>query len=325
MSTVLDIRELDVRFDTFHGEVQAVDRVSLSIAAGERLAIVGESGCGKSQVFMAAMGLVAANGRAAGSIRFRGEELLGAPLKRLNRIRGGAMAMIFQDPMTSLTPHMRIGRQLTEVLIHHQNMEKDEAVARATEMLELVQVPEAAERLTQYPHELSGGLRQRVMIAMTLLCKPDLLIADEPTTALDVTVQAQILELIRGLKDKLNSAVVMITHDLGVVAGLCERVIVMYAGRIVEQGTVDQIFYDAQHPYTRGLLRSMPRLDEVGHGKLTTIAGQPPNLQELPAGCAFRERCVWAAERCATERPALTDFGDGRARACHMELDATDA
>ncbi len=326
MEPVFEIRDLKVRFATGEGEVEAVNGLTLAIRPGERVGIVGESGSGKSQVFMASMGLLAANGRAEGSVRFRGEDMLGAPIERLNRIRGSRMAMIFQDPMTSLTPHMRIGRQLAEVLIHHQNMSESAARARALEMLEMVQVPEPARRLRQYPHELSGGLRQRVMIAMALLCEPDLLIADEPTTALDVTVQAQILDLMKDLRGRLNSAVILITHDLGVIAGLCDRVIVMYAGRIVEEGPVEDIFHAPRHPYTLGLLRSMPRLDMVGEGRLATIPGQPPNLQRLPAGCAFRPRCEWALERCTRERPGLRRIAPNRFVTCFLDtLEAPDA
>jgi oligopeptide transport system ATP-binding protein len=245
--------------------------------------------------------------------------MLGLRASELNRIRGVRLAMIFQDPMTSLNPYLRISRQMTEVLIEHEGVSEREARRRALELLDLVGIPAASRRIDLYPHEFSGGMRQRVMIAIALLCRPALLIADEPTTALDVTVQAQILELLRELQREIGMAIVLITHDLGVVAGLCERVLVMYAGRIVEDGPVLPIFADPQHPYTRGLLGSMPRLDQASAQELTTIPGQPPDLQALPAGCAFRDRCGFAFERCRSERPRLRAFATARRKACHLE------
>ena len=316
MTAVLDIEKLNVTFATPDGQVNAVSDVSLTLAAGETLGVVGESGSGKSQVFMAVMGLLASNGRASGAARFKGENMLTAPVSRLNKIRGCCMPMIFQDPMTSLTPHMRIGAQLTEVLTFHKGQSRSDANAAALRMLDLVRIPEAAKRLGQYPHELSGGMRQRIMIAMALLCNPDLLIADEPTTALDVTVQAQILDLFKNLKQEFNTAIVMITHDLGVVAGLCDKVMVMYGGRIVESASAREIFYDPRHPYTEGLLRSMPRIDGTEERELPTIPGQPPNLQNLPCGCAFNERCDYAMARCFETRPALEAIATGRLAAC---------
>ena len=316
---LLDVTDLCVRFNTPEGAVEAVSNISFAIASGESVGVVGESGSGKSQVFMAIMGLLAANGRADGSITFDGEEILGLPAKRLNAIRGGRIAMIFQDPMTSLNPYLRVSRQMTEVLVQHRGMGEADARRHAVEMLGRVRIPEAARRFDMYPHEYSGGMRQRVMIAMALLCEPELLIADEPTTALDVTVQAQILDLLRELKQDMDTAIVLITHDLGVVAGLCDRILVMYAGRIVEKGGVRDLFYDPRHPYARGLLASMPRIDEAAHGELPTIAGQPPNLQSLPAGCPFRPRCIDAFDRCTRERPNLRAFAPDRARACHLE------
>ncbi|HET6469072.1 MAG TPA: ABC transporter ATP-binding protein, partial [Geminicoccaceae bacterium] len=229
------------------------------------------------------------------------------------------MSMIFQDPMTSLNPYLRISKQMTEVLVEHKGMSEEQARRRGVELLETVGIPEARRRLDRYPHEFSGGMRQRVMIAMALLCEPDLLIADEPTTALDVTVQAQILDLLARLRRELGMAIALVTHDLGVVAGLCERVMVMYAGRLVETAPVGELFAAPQHPYTRGLLGSMPRLDETVSAALTAIPGQPPNLQALPPGCAFTDRCAFAFGRCPIERPLLRPVGAGRAKACHLE------
>jgi oligopeptide transport system ATP-binding protein len=318
MNPILSVTDLRTRFATPDGEVEAVSDVGFTVAPGESLGVVGESGSGKTQVFLSIMGLLARNGRCEGSVRFRGEEILGLPASRLNAIRGVHMSMIFQDPMTSLNPYLRISLQLSEVLIAHQGMDRAEARRRAVAMLERVGIPEAAARIDRYPHEFSGGMRQRVMIAMALLCEPDLLIADEPSTALDVTIQAQILDLMRALKRELNTAIVMITHDLGVVAGLCDRVMVMYGGRVVEMGTVREIFYQPQHPYTQGLLGSMPRLDEVKTDTLHSIPGQPPNLQALPPGCAYQDRCPHVFEVCRTERPLLRDLGERRRKACHL-------
>ncbi|NBC22955.1 MAG: ATP-binding cassette domain-containing protein [Gammaproteobacteria bacterium] len=322
---VLAVDGLVTRFATPEGPVEAVNDVSFRVAAGETVGIVGESGSGKSQVFLSVMGLLASNGRATGSVRYRGQEILGLPPQRLNRIRGSKMSMIFQDPMTSLNPYMRISRQMTEVLVQHKGMTEAQALKESIAMLDLVRIPEAARRIRMYPHEFSGGMRQRVMIAMALLCRPDLLIADEPTTALDVTVQAQILDLMRDLKREIGTAIVLITHDLGVIAGLSDRVMVMYGGRIVETGSVRDIFYRPLHPYTEGLLHSMPRLDAERLGELPTIAGQPPNLQHLPAGCNFAPRCPYVFDRCLAVDPPLDAVGAGRAKACHLERSAGDA
>ncbi|MEE8271883.1 MAG: oligopeptide/dipeptide ABC transporter ATP-binding protein [Alphaproteobacteria bacterium] len=316
---VLSVTNLVTRFDVPDGEVCAVNDVSFEVGEGETVGIVGESGSGKSQVFMSVMGLLASNGAATGSVRYRGDEILGLPPQRLNRIRGEKMSMIFQDPMTSLNPYMRISKQLTEVLVEHKGLSERDATNRSVEMLDLVRIPEARRRISMYPHEFSGGMRQRVMIAMALLCQPDLLIADEPTTALDVTVQAQILDLMRDLKRELNTAIVMITHDLGVIAGLSDRVMVMYAGNIVETGSVRDIFYRPLHPYTEGLLKSMPRVDEKTHEDLPSIPGQPPNLQHLPVGCNFRPRCPYAFAACDSDEPLLRPIDDGRAKACHLD------
>ena len=316
---ILEVDGLDVRFSTPEGVVEAVNGVSFNVGEGETVGVVGESGSGKSQIFMTVMGLLATNGRASGSVRYRGKQLLGMPTNELNTIRGGRMAMIFQDPMTSLNPYLTVRRQLTEVLIQHKKMSESQAARTAIELLDRVRIPEPQKRINQYPHEFSGGMRQRVMIAMAMLCKPDLLIADEPTTALDVTIQAQIIELMKELQEGSRAAIVLITHDLGVIAGLSDRVMVMYAGRIVETGTAREIFYDPQHPYTKGLLKSMPRLDERRAEALETIPGQPPNLQRLPPGCPFRPRCPYAFDRCEVELPLLRSIGPGRAKACHLE------
>ena len=259
--SILQIRNLDVRFATPDGEVHAVKRANIDIAEGECLGVVGESGSGKSQLFLAALGLLSNNGRATGSVKFRGDELLGLPQSEINRIRGSRITMIFQDPLTSLTPHLTIGSQIIESLRVHQHLPYAEALRRSLEILDLVRIPEARERMAQFPHELSGGMRQRVMIAMATACGPDLLIADEPTTALDVTVQAQILDIMRDLKKELKTAIAMVSHDMGVIAGIADSVAVMREGEIVETGSVDEVFYHCRHPYTRTLLDSIPRVD----------------------------------------------------------------
>jgi len=315
---VLNLENLTVRFATPDGEVEAVSDLNLAIARGECIGIVGESGSGKSQTFLAALGLLAPNGSAKGRALFQGRDLLTLPRDELNKIRGNRAAMIFQDSGTSLTPHMKVGDQLSEVLTTHKGLTAEAADKRIREVMEAIRIPEIDKRLGQYPHEFSGGMRQRVMIAMALLCEPDLLIADEPTTALDVTVQAQILQLFRALKEHTRSAIVLITHDLGVVAGLCDRVLVMYGGRLVEQAPVAEIFASPKHPYTQGLLNCMPRLDQLLDAELEAIPGQPPNLQNLPPGCAFADRCVHGVERCRVERPKLIDLSADRKAACHL-------
>ena len=318
MDNILQVHNLSVRFATDDGEVEAVNGVNFSLAKGETLGIVGESGSGKSQTVLSVMGLLAPNGQATGKVVFQGKDLLDLPPRQLNQVRGSSIGMVFQDPMTSLNPFMRISDQLTESLVLHKGMSKADALARAIEVLDAVHIPDARSRVHYYPHEFSGGMRQRVMIAMALMCRPELIIADEPTTALDVTVQAQILNLLKELRDDFGVAIVLITHDLGVVAGLADHVMVMYGGQVMEYGTLDQIFHQPSHPYTRGLLRSVPRLDDEGAHALQTIPGNPPDLLHLPVGCPFQPRCPDRIERCRVERPLLQFGHDDIARACHV-------
>ncbi len=321
MTKLIDIQDLTVRFDTPEGAVTAVNGLSFALERGQTFGIVGESGSGKSQSMMGIMGLLAANGRAAGRALFQGEDLLSMPADKLNRIRGNRVAMIFQDPMTSLNPYLTVERQMTEVLELHKGLTRKSALSLSIQTLEQVRIPDAARRIRMYPHEFSGGMRQRIMIAMALLCQPDLLIADEPTTALDVTVQAQTMQLLRELQRDFGTAIILITHDLGVVAGLCDEVMVLYGGRIMEQGTAESIFYRPTHPYTVGLLGAVPKLDHEGE-KLVAIPGVPPNMARLPAGCPFSARCPMVMDVCAGTRPPLAPAPNDPAvlRACHREV-----
>ena len=299
---LLDVRNLTVEFKVQDGLVRAVNGLSFKVYDGDIIGIVGESGSGKSQSMLAIMGLLAGNGKISGSVKFMGQELVGISTAKLNKIRGDKMAMIFQDPMTSLNPYLKISSQMTEVLMLHKNMSYKDALAESIKMLDRVKIPDAKNRVHLYPHEFSGGMRQRVMIAMSLLTKPKLLIADEPTTALDVTVQAQILELLRDLRKEFGMTIIFITHDMGVVANLCDRVKVMYGGWLMETAEIQIIFKNPIHPYTQALLATIPSLDH-DVDKLKTIPGEPPNLLQLPTGCPFQERCSQVSAACTENIP----------------------
>jgi peptide/nickel transport system ATP-binding protein len=314
---LLEVDGLEVTFVNAQGRLEAIRGVDLSVRSGETLGLVGESGCGKSVTMLAVMGLLAPNVQVKGSIRFRGMELAGRPQKELAKLRGARIGMIFQDPMTALNPVLTVGAQVAEAIrIHNAAISAKKADERAVDMLKLVAIPFPERRALQYPHELSGGMRQRAMIAMAMANEPELLIADEPTTALDVTVQAQIIELLRRLQATHRMGLVLISHDLGIVAGTADKVAIMYAGRIVERGAVEDVFDRPLHPYTRGLLASLPKIDNRA-ARLTAIDGAPPSLAARPSGCAFHPRCAHAIARCATQEPALRDLA-GSAVACHL-------
>ncbi|WP_455919218.1 ABC transporter ATP-binding protein [Priestia megaterium] len=320
MEKMLQIKNLHVQFSTYGGRVQAVRGVSFDLHKGETLAIVGESGCGKSVTSQSIMRLIPTPpGRiTSGSILFKGQDLTKLSEKKMRDIRGADISMIFQDPMTALNPTLRVGEQIAENIMQHENISKEKAKEKAFETLELVGIPNPKERLKQYPHEFSGGMRQRIVIAMALVCNPEVLIADEPTTALDVTIQAQILELFKDIQQKTDVSIVLITHDLGVVAQVADRVAVMYAGKIVEIGTRRDIFYTPQHPYTKGLLRSVPRLD-LYESELVPIAGSPPDLFAPPSGCSFAPRCPSVMEVCDRMYPASTKLKESHQVHCWLQ------
>ena len=318
MADVLKIENLHVSFDTYAGEVHAVRGVSLHVGEGEVLAIVGESGCGKSvtaQTIMKLNPMPPARIK-EGSIDLCGEDIVAANEKKMQDIRGRLVSMIFQDPMTCLNPTMKVGKQLTEAICQHRKLSKDEAKKEAVRLLEMVQIPNAAERAEQYPHEFSGGMRQRAMIAMAMSCEPKLLIADEPTTALDVTIQAQIMQLMAKVREETGTAIILITHDLGVVANLADRVAVMYAGKIVETGTAEDIFYRPKHPYTQALLKSLPTVETSREEKLVSIAGTPPDLFMPPKGCEIASRCEHCMKVCKKHVPPTYEVGAGHKAAC---------
>ena len=318
MADVLKIENLHVSFDTYAGEVHAVRGVSLHVGEGEVLAIVGESGCGKSvtaQTIMKLNPMPPARIK-QGNIDLCGEDIVAANEKKMQDIRGRLVSMIFQDPMTCLNPTMKVGRQLTEAICQHRKLSKDEAKKEAVRLLEMVQIPNAAERAEQYPHEFSGGMRQRAMIAMAMSCEPKLLIADEPTTALDVTIQAQIMQLMAKVREETGTAIILITHDLGVVANLADRVAVMYAGKIVETGTAEDIFYRPKHPYTQALLKSLPTVETSREEKLVSIAGTPPDLFMPPKGCEFASRCEHCMRVCKKHVPPTYEVGAGHKAVC---------
>ncbi len=318
---LLDVQNLETTFKTPDGVVHAVNGVSFGLKEGETLGVVGESGCGKSVTMLSVLRLISSPpGKiVAGEALFLGKDLLKMSSEDIRHVRGAQISMVFQDPMTSLNPVLTIGRQLTEPLMLHIGMNQKQAESRAAELLSMVGIPNAKERLNDYPHQYSGGMRQRVMIAMALSCNPQILIADEPTTALDVTIQAQITDLVKRLRDELGMAIIWITHDLGVVAGLAERVIVMYGGYIIEESPVRELYANPQHPYTIGLLGSLPRVDEDENSRLFSIEGAPPVLYEKPTACPFAPRCKWAMEKCWKENPALLDVGPDHKAACCVD------
>ena len=313
---LLELNELSVAFKTKKGSAAAVRGVTLNVYPGESMAIVGESGSGKSVTAMAMLGLLPKSALVTGSAKFRGEELVGMKNDQLRKLRGNKIAMIFQDPMTAFNPVFTVGNQIAEAMEVHGTASGDEAMKKAADLLEMVGVPEPGQRVKQYPHEFSGGMRQRAMIAMAIANKPDLLIADEPTTALDVTIQAQVMEVLADIRQETGAAMILITHDLGVVAGTSDRVQVMYGGRIFERGSTREVFYDPKNPYTRGLLSSMPRVDSIGD-RLVPIHGTPPSILNMPPGCAFAPRCDFREEICLTQSATLESIGFGHESRCH--------
>ena len=320
--TILDVHGLETNFKTPDGIVHAVNGVSFTLKEGETLGVVGESGCGKSVTMLSVLGLIPTPpGKiVSGQAMFSGRDLLKMSKEEIRHVRGAQISMIFQDPMTSLNPVLTVGRQLTEPLMLHLGMSKKQADERAAELLEMVGIPRAKERLSDFPHQFSGGMRQRVMIAMALSCSPQLLIADEPTTALDVTIQAQITDLVKRLREELGMAIIWITHDLGVVAGLAQRVIVMYGGYIIEEAQVNELYANPSHPYTIGLIGSLPRVDDNQHKRLFSVEGVPPLLLEKPTHCPFAPRCKWVIERCWNENPALESVAPEHRVACWVDV-----
>ncbi|WP_032121552.1 ABC transporter ATP-binding protein [Clostridium amazonitimonense] len=319
MDNLLEIKDLKTTFFTHVGEVKAVGGISFSLKKGEALGIVGESGSGKSVTMMSLMRLLEENGKIInGDIIFEGRNLVDLKEKEMEKVRGNDIGMIFQDPMTSLNPVYTVGKQVMEPLIKHKNMNKTQAYDTALKMLSIVGIPSPEKRMKQYPHEFSGGMRQRVMIAMAMVCNPKLLIADEPTTALDVTIQAQILELMKDLKEKINTSIILITHDLGVVADVCNNINVMYGGLIVEKGSKRDIFYSPKHPYTWGLLKSVPNPKNIVKERLKPIDGQPPDLLKPPVGCPFAPRCEYAMKICLSERPPFFSIAEDHSAACWL-------
>lgn len=320
MEELLRVKDLDVSFKTYNGETNVLRGVNFSVNKGETLAIVGESGSGKSVSAKSIMQLLPKQNSMvnSGEVLFEGKNLLGYNEREMRKIRGSAISMVFQDPMTSLNPTMSIGKQIMEGLLEHQNLTKKQAFDTAVELIELVGISNADSRMKEYPHQLSGGMRQRIVVAMAIACKPRILIADEPTTALDVTIQAQILELMKDLQNQLDTAIIIITHDLGVVANIAQRVAVMYAGRVVEIGTVDELFYEPKHPYTWGLLSSMPKLHADEKEPLVPIVGAPPDLEQPIQGCPFAPRCPYAMKVCHSHLPPALDVSDTHAAACWL-------
>lgn len=322
MSKLLEVKNLKVSYHTYAGEVQSVRGVDFELDKGESLAIVGESGCGKTVTSKTIMGLISTPPgeiKQDSEILFEGKNILKFSEKEWQQFRGKEVSMIFQDPMTSLNPTMKVGLQIAESLIVHRGMSKPEALKEATRMLEIVNIPNAKERVNQYPHQFSGGMRQRVMIAIALACNPQLLIADEPTTALDVTIQAQIMDLLKELQNKFGTAIIMITHDLGVVAGMAQKIAVMYAGKIIEKGFVDEIFENPKHPYTVALLNAVPRLDLKNKEKLVSIHGTPPDLLAPPEGCAFASRCSYCMRICKMKPPTISKISETHEVSCWLQ------